>query len=145
VATFLVAKRHAGRHAYVNHFFRIFLIVQEIRLFALITDVMKFADSLQQALPHIPWYFGSLAAFQQTSARSLLSENFPQLDERGVAKQYLSQFFEKLQLILFPFSIYQFSRSKIFFYYNSILYTKVKKFMIIARVPRLEPEACRGF
>jgi hypothetical protein len=29
--------------------------------------------------------------------------------------------------------------------YNSILYTKVKKFMIIARAPRLEPEACRGF
>jgi hypothetical protein len=28
---------------------------------------------------------------------------------------------------------------------NSILYTKVKKFMIIARAPRLEPEACRGF
>jgi hypothetical protein len=27
----------------------------------------------------------------------------------------------------------------------SILYTKVKKFMIIARAPRLEPEACRGF
>jgi hypothetical protein len=26
---------------------------------------------------------------------------------------------------------------------NSILYTKVKKFMIIARAPRLEPEACR--
>jgi hypothetical protein len=26
-----------------------------------------------------------------------------------------------------------------------ILYTKVKKFMIIARAPRLEPEACRGF
>jgi hypothetical protein len=28
--------------------------------------------------------------------------------------------------------------------YNSILYTKVKKFMIIARAPRLEPEARRG-
>jgi hypothetical protein len=28
---------------------------------------------------------------------------------------------------------------------NSILYTKVKKFMIIAIAPRLEPEACRGF
>jgi hypothetical protein len=28
---------------------------------------------------------------------------------------------------------------------NGILYTKVKKFMIIARAPRLEPEACRGF
>jgi hypothetical protein len=27
----------------------------------------------------------------------------------------------------------------------SILYAKVKKFMIIARAPRLEPEACRGF
>jgi hypothetical protein len=26
-----------------------------------------------------------------------------------------------------------------------ILYTKVKKFMIIDREPRLEPEACRGF
>jgi hypothetical protein len=25
------------------------------------------------------------------------------------------------------------------------VYTKVKKFMIIARAPRLEPEACRGF
>jgi hypothetical protein len=28
---------------------------------------------------------------------------------------------------------------------NSILYTKVEKFKIIARAPRLEPEACRGF
>jgi hypothetical protein len=28
---------------------------------------------------------------------------------------------------------------------TNILYTKVKKFMIIARAPRLEPEACRGF
>jgi hypothetical protein len=27
---------------------------------------------------------------------------------------------------------------------NSILYTKVEKFMIIARAPRLEPEARRG-
>jgi hypothetical protein len=27
---------------------------------------------------------------------------------------------------------------------NSILYTKMEKFMIIARVPRLEPEARRG-
>jgi hypothetical protein len=27
---------------------------------------------------------------------------------------------------------------------NSILYTKVEKFMIIARAPRLEPEAHRG-
>jgi hypothetical protein len=25
------------------------------------------------------------------------------------------------------------------------VYTKVKKLMIIARAPRLEPEACRGF
>jgi hypothetical protein len=29
-------------------------------------------------------------------------------------------------------------------YNNSILYTKVEKFMIIARAPRLEPEARRG-
>jgi hypothetical protein len=28
---------------------------------------------------------------------------------------------------------------------TNILYTKVKKFMIIARASRLEPEACRGF
>jgi hypothetical protein len=26
----------------------------------------------------------------------------------------------------------------------SMLYTKVEKFMIIARAPRLDPEACRG-